>query len=332
MNIFINKKQWSQFDEKEMAHFKDDIFNHYRNRGFPYFNITDEKRKDIFEKLKSFDSSSLLQDGNKLKQVMLGLNLANHYMPHMWAVKCNGFVSPMETYLDDIKFKKAIDKRIKLGDNISDAGIRKALCWSNGSQRVSNFRPTVAKYIYDNYAGDGNVLDFSSGYGGRLLGALASDKVKSYTGLEPCIETSRKLIDIVSDFSINKGTCILSKPFEDMYSFGTSFDLAFSSPPYFATERYSDEETQSCNRYKTKEEWKEKFLKVLIEKCYLYLKSGGYFIINIANVKTYPTLEKDTLELASDMGFTPIKTYQMSLSALMASGYKYEPIYVFKKL
>ena len=102
MNIFINKKIWSKFDENEMAHFKDDIFNHYRNQGFPYFNLTNEKRIGIFEKLKSFDSSTLLQDGNKLKQVMLGLNLANHYMPHMWDVKCNGFVSPMETYLDDV--------------------------------------------------------------------------------------------------------------------------------------------------------------------------------------------------------------------------------------
>src|ERR1035437_4950625 len=98
--IFINKKIWSQFDEKEMSHFKDDVFNHYRTYGFPFFNLCREERSIIFEKLKSFDSSTLLQDGNKLKQVMFGLNLANHYMPHMWDVKCNGFVSPMETYLD----------------------------------------------------------------------------------------------------------------------------------------------------------------------------------------------------------------------------------------
>ena len=228
-------------------------------------------------------------------------------------------------------FKKAIDKRIKLGDNISDAGIRKALCWSNGSQRVSNFRPTIAKYIYDNYSGDGNILDFSSGYGGRLLGALASDKVKIYRGYEPCELTCNSLYDICDEIKNNSTLIpvIQKLPFEDASMY--QVDLAFSSPPYFGTEKYSDEETQSCNRYKTKEEWKEKFLKVLIDKCYLYLKSEGYFIINVANVKTYPTLEEDTLQLAKERGFNLIKTYQMSLSALMKAGYKYEPIFVFKK-
>jgi len=46
---------------------------------------------------------------------------------------------------------------------------------------------------------------------------------------------------------------------------------------------------------------------------------------------TYPTLEKDTLQLADEAGFKLEKTYQMALSALMKNGFKYEPIFVFKK-
>ena len=66
---------------------------------------------------------------------------------------------------------KAIRKRIKLDDNMSDMGMRKTFSWVSGTQKVSNFRPTIAKYIYDNYSNNGNVLDYSAGYGGRLIGA-----------------------------------------------------------------------------------------------------------------------------------------------------------------
>lgn len=331
MDIFINKKQWSQFSADQMEEFKESIFNYYRNTGFPYFNLSKEQRVKIFEKLCKFDSSKLLKDNNILSQNMLGLNLANYYMPHMWEVKCGNFYTPFDTFNDNERFKIAINKRIQLGDNISDAGIRKALCWTQGTQRVSNFRPTIAKYIYDNYSGGGNVLDFSSGFGGRLFGALSSDKVKYYFGIEPSTQTYNFLYNIIKDFDYTNKSKIYPFPLEDTNLKDNYFDLAFSSPPYYLTEKYSDEPTQSCNRYKTKEEWREKFLKVLIEKCHKYLKSGGYFIINIANVKTYNDLESDTIKLANDLNFEYIKTYQMSLSALMKKGFKYEPIFVFRK-
>jgi tRNA1(Val) A37 N6-methylase TrmN6 len=72
-------------------------------------------------------------------------------------------------------------------------------------------------------------------------------------------------------------------PFEDFQT-DKKFDLIFSSPPYFNTEKYCNEETQSFKRYPTKLEWKNGFLKKLIEKSYQFLKTDSYFVINIANV------------------------------------------------
>lgn len=74
-----------------------------------------------------------------------------------------------------------------------------------------------------------------------------------------------------------------------------------------------------------------KILKTTYRKNYQYLKKGGNFIINIANVKTYKELEKDTLDICKEVGFEYITTYKMSLSALMSKGFKYEPIFHFKK-
>ncbi len=329
-NLFINRKIWETYNDNQMKEYVNNLFNHYRINGFPHFNLSDIEIKKEILKLKNFNTNLILDD-DRLKQVMHGLNLVNFFMPHIWETKCHKFTTPMNAFLNDDMLLKAINKRILYGDNMSDAGMRKALSWVSGTHRVSNFRPTVAKWIYDNFSGDGNVLDFSCGYGGRLFGALSSDKVKSYTGTDPCSKTYKQLLKINEVVNNDKKVEIFNKPFEDLTFQNNYYDLSFSSPPYFNTEEYSYEDTQSFIRYKTTKEWKEKFLTPLIEKNYNCLKKDGWFIINIANVKTYPLLEEDTIKISENIGFKLIKTYKMSLSALMNKGFKYEPVYCFKK-
>jgi hypothetical protein len=329
--IFINCKIWENYSKDELNIFVNDIFDYYRKNGFPYFKLSENEIEKEISKLKKYDTSSILESEDKLKQVMLGLNLVNFFMPHMWETKCHSFTTPMDAFLNDDMFLKAINKRLKLGTNMSDAGMRKTLSWVSGTHRVSNFRPTIAKWVYDNFSGDGNVLDFSSGYGGRLFGALSSDKVKSYTGADPCSKTYNSLLSLNNRVNTDKKVIIYNKPFEDLELENDIYDLSFSSPPYFNTEEYSYEDTQSFIRYKTKEEWRNKFLKVLIEKNYKVLKNDANFLINIANVKTYSELEEDTIKIAQETGFKLIKIYKMSLSSLMSKGFKYEPIFWFKK-
>ncbi len=331
--LFVNKKVWKEYSTVEMEKYVQDLFTHFRENGFPHFDLSQKQQYDVLNKMKEFDSSVLV-DGDNLKQYMLGLNLVNFFMPHMWEIDCNKFTSPMKCYDDDILLEKAIRKRLKSGDNMSDAGLRKSLSWTNGSHRVSNFKPTVAKYIYDTYSGNGDVLDFSSGFGGRLLGAMSSNKVSSYTGTDPSILTYNGLENMMQELDSNSecDVHLYNKPFEDLdLDLDMKYDLSFSSPPYFNTEEYSTENTQSYIRYNTMESWRDNFLKVIIEKNYRLVKDGGYFIINVANVKTYNTLEEDTVRIAKESGFKYIKTYKMLLSSLMSTGHKYEPIFVFKK-
>lgn len=328
-NIFITKKVWLNFSNEEMEAFVQKVFEHYRSNGFPYYNLSEAQIIKEFKRLKDFDTSTLILESNALKQVMHGLNLANNFMPHMYHVKCNNYRSPFDSFIDDKMLYRAIRKRIKLADNISDMGMRKTFSWVSGTQKVSNFRPTIAKYIYDNYGGNGNVLDYSAGYGGRLIGAISSDKIKTYTGVEPCLKTYNGLENIKK--YTDKEVILINKPFENVDLNIGYYDLSFSSPPYFNTEEYDYDDTQSFVRYKTKNEWRDCFLEQLIYKNFNYIKKDGVFIINIANVKTYLNLVDDTLIIADKIGFKLIKTYQMALSSLMKSGFKYEPIFVFKK-
>lgn len=330
--LFINKKVWKEFNEEELQDYINKVYNHYRKSGFPYFELTESKILQIFEKMKLLDTSTLELEDNCIKQIMIGLNVVNYYMPHIFETRSGKFKTPLECFTDDEMLLKAIRKRIQMGDNMSDAGMRKALSWTHGTHRVSNFRPSVAKFIYDKYAGEGTILDFSSGFGGRLFGALSSNVVKKYIGTDPNTKTYNRLLKMEKDLSLyhDKYVKIHNKPIEDL-NFGMEFDLSFSSPPYFDTEQYSHEDTQSFIRYKTKEEWRDGFLRKLIENNYDWVKKGGYFIINIANVKSYKDLEDDTLKIAKAVGFKLQTTHKMLLSSLMSGGYKFEPIFVFKK-
>lgn len=333
MNIFINKSQWSHFDENQMSDYVEEVFRYYRKMGFPYFKV--DKNKEL-SKLVNY-SGNVLQEG-VVKQTMHGLSLAWSYFPHSWSVRCNNKMTVLEAFLDDDTFKRVIKKRIQMGDNISDNGIRKMLKMFSGVQSVSNFRPTAASALYEHFLPQGGkILDMSSGFGGRLLGAIrANARVGnlSYDGYEPCSDTYHGLINMKNELAGDLPVEIHNMGSE--YIKGESlYDFAFTSPPYFNTEVYSDEPTQSCNKFTTQECWLEGFLVVTFSNVFNSLKRKKYMAINIANVPSYPNLEQDTLNAAKRVGFAHTDTFKLALSNSTLrkgkSAYKYEPIFIFQK-
>ena len=171
----------------------------------------------------------------------------------------------------------------------------------------------------------------SCGWGGRLLGFLASSR-KKYIGTEPSTKTFEGLKKIRKDFFYLKKSVELHKlGSEEFEPDKNSLDLCFTSPPYFDTEKYSDEDTQSYKKFPTKEEWVNGFLRKTIENCYRGLKDGKYMLINIANTPRYKFIEQETQRIAKELGFVQSDTLQLTLSSVMGAGYKYEPIFVFKK-
>ena len=118
------------------------------------------------------------------------------YFPHFWEVQCGTAMrTPMETFMDDEKLKSVIRKcwRWCSTQFAGEEGIdknkfrenrfRQSLKIYTGTQAVSNFRPTAAKLIYEKFGGD-TIWDMSCGWGGRLIGFLASSR-KKYIGTEP---------------------------------------------------------------------------------------------------------------------------------------------------
>ena len=319
------------------------IFDYYRRHGFPHYQIREDEKHQHIRKLQKFDIDTIFKD-NKIIQTMHCLRLAWSYFPHFWDIKCgNAKFTPMEIYLDDVKFKSAIKKtwnwnlkHFKGEENLDkkkfrENRLRQTLKIHTNSQSVSNFRPSAAKLIYEKFSGDGVVWDMSCGWGGRLLGFLASSNTKHYIGTEPSIRTYEGLMKMKKDFSyFDKKVDIYKQGSEDSV-FGESLDLCFTSPPYFDTEKYSDEPTQSYIKYPTQDEWVDGFLRKTIENCYNGLKEGGYMLYNIANTPKYKFIEEQTVKISKELGFAQEDTLQLTLSSVMGAGYKYEPIFVFKK-
>jgi hypothetical protein len=333
-NIFINKKVWNTFTPEQLDEYVEDVFNHYRKNGFPYFELTALEKQKELQAAKKYDFRRLIDHDNKvIGQSMHGLGLAWSYMPHSFSVQCGNAKTPMEVFNDDELLRKVIRKRISMGDNMSDNGLRKMLKLFTGTQAVSNFRPTAAAAIYHHFrqSPEATVWDMSCGYGGRLLGAMLAD-VK-YIGTDPCKATFNGLTKINQEFYFdaqlhNMGSeCFLPEV--------NSLDICFTSPPYFDWEKYSDEPTQSYIKYPTKDLWVNEFMGDTLSNCYHGLKQDGVLILNIANTKRFTDLEERVIMLANSKGFKLVDTWKLALSnpnlKNKSEKYKCEPIYIFNK-
>ena len=49
MDIFINNKVWNTFTPEEMENYKEEVFRYYREKGFPYFDLTQEEKNKVWE-------------------------------------------------------------------------------------------------------------------------------------------------------------------------------------------------------------------------------------------------------------------------------------------
>lgn len=332
----IRKSEYLRLSEEQQQIYEHKVFEWLRRYGFPYYSTDKKWRQKEFSTLSKYRLSWIFQPPDIVRQTMHGLALSWSYFPEAFAVKCNDLLSPYEVFQGDTLLRKVIHKRCRMGDNVSIAGIRKMLRIFTGAQAVSNFRPTAAGYIYNTYAQDKVVWDMSSGYGGRLLGFLIS-YAKKYIGTDPNTSTIKGLRAMVNDFNIyNKEVELIQSGSEDYQPTEGSVDLCFTSPPYVNTEKYSNEPTQSYIKYDTYDKWINGFLSQTISNCYGALKKDGSLIVNIANTKSYPNLEKDFMDVCIDRGFelTTILKYQMSSLKYKNTGndnFKYEPMFVFHK-
>lgn len=327
----------NEMPEHEIERIINVVIDEYYKTGFPYYQADEKMILREFGYLLAYDTDLIELPGNILQQNMMGLGLCNSFHPEMWSVKCRNAKTPMDIFMDRELFYNALRRRIKYSDaKLAPFNIRKSLKVFSGAQGVSNFRPTIAKWVYQKYCpAGGAVLDPCSGYSGRVLGFLSSH-AGSYTGVDPstgAINGGRNLVEAVNSiYKIDKEVELIETPFEE-FETAKRFDLVFTSPPYFNVEQYIDTNgTQSHIRYRQYDEWVDKFLRIFIEKSHAFLKNDGYFVVNVG-----PPITDDTLLIGTSYFGEPVASYGMRLSKIFGSGtksevsHKTEPIFVWRK-
>jgi len=223
-------------------------------------------------------------------------------------------------------------------------------------QPAVNFPALTAKLLYEKYTSHikqdepVNIYDSSSGWGGRITGAMSSRKKIHYIGTDPNPD------NFIDDLGISRYEYI-AKFFNsnavDSYSetFGNFFetpsnantyelfqdgselihnnpefqkykgklDMSFTSPPYFNREQYSQDENQSFKAYSEYNDWRDNFLKPTLTTIYEYSKNDRYILWNIASIRisksTYFESEEDSIKILKELGCE----YKGKLKMLMST-------------
>jgi hypothetical protein len=118
------------------------------------------------------------------------------------------------------------------------------------------------------------------GWSSYCYGFLECPGVTEYVGTDVIPQVCEKTRQLAKAFAPQVLSTIYCKPSENLVTptflakYRNHFDVVFFSPPYYRLELYEGT-NQSTNKYKTYEEWLEKYWDKTIQLCHAVLEKGG---------------------------------------------------------
>jgi hypothetical protein len=355
--IDISEEDWAEFNRTiSKDAIKSLLSSAISKVELPYREITPEEARQDFDNLKNLKAESLIKLGEFFSRYEYNVRKSTAYIDlcnignkssdffhqeNRWRCDSINAPSPYRTWtiekfrltllnaLWTLKFKKVTNKELRAA-----IGMRKYI--------ASQFRPSAAKSIYAHFGANSEaVLDTSAGWGDRLSAFLASNHLKYYYGTDPnqnLFAGYNKQVEIFG--SSDKKVEVFCDCSESHEYPKNTFDLAFTSPPYFIMERYTKEKNQSWVRYKKLDQWLNNFLYPTIKNTENALKSGGKMLINISDVYCNHTVNKicdPMIEFCNNntsftfCGYYGIRMQKRTNSKADKKGVFCEPLFVFEK-
>jgi hypothetical protein len=311
--LYIDEKEWTYITETfKKEDVKESLATVAMTYPMPTMEMTEEDCRKDFNKLKGTWVYDILKEGEWFARSEdgyewpldyqgsqwyfarnnIGNKSSNYFQQeNRWSVESSSYPGPKRTW-ETFDFMKSLMgaayslKLTKIDRSIlrTMIGLRKYIC--------SQFKPNVAKALYDLFKAR-NVMDFSMGWGDRLAGFYASMNTELYVGVDPRKENHpiyREQADyydgLLTMFESEKQVRFICEAAEDFYFDGyeDTFDIIFTSPPYFNIERYGEDDNQSWVRYKDIDSWNYQFLQKSLDNMLPTLKSGGKLCVNISDV------------------------------------------------
>lgn len=311
--LYIDADEWKYiketFNREDVKETLADICMEY---PIPYAEISEEEARQEYLSLKGIRWNELFKEGEwfprrasetrypltfrgkqqYIRRLNIGNSASNHFQQaNRWSVDGTVSPGPKRTWENrDFMITLMGGMYTLKFDEVSRNTLR--TCLSLRKYICAQFKPNAAKVLYD-YLGVKNTLDISAGWGDRLCGFMASEQGELYVGIDPRKENHpiyQQQADFYNKnngfFETEKKARFIMSPAEDadLSMYVDTFDLVFSSPPYFNVERYSYDDTQSWVRYKNIDAWNKNFLHKAIANVWPTIRKGGYIAINIADV------------------------------------------------
>lgn len=310
------------------------VFSYYRAKGFPYEVLDENDVISKIKKLRKFDISKVItNEGYVSNSGNLCLDVCRYFCSDkFWKASDIKMMSIEDVFNNDDKLRAVLKNRMGWNTStedgterpymftINDTTIRTGIRNSRQGYGVSNFRPTIAKYFYDKYLNsEGTILDYSAGWGARALAAIAGNY--NYIGIDPLTsENCNNIITFCKNHDLYNGEAVVYNTGSENTEFikehikEDSVDMCFSCPPYFNLEVYSNDESQSYNKFSDFNSWIEQYWKPTVQNCLYTLKQGGYFVLIIKDIVGKLSLKDEMVKVCEEEGLILKDIYQYKTS------------------
>jgi len=320
-DFYLNKGEFRYCTEKYTKEVFRETVAYYvaeERPPFPFREVSYEKMIDSFRKLQRADYTKFITPLDQLDNEVMekyddykyefkscgqGLidgpttfnEASDYYMNHL-RLRCGsyGFMAPAQVW------EKGTEKQIwssigglwrgvNSSQDLSEKSVMEVL--RLGTYIATQFKPIVAKIVYE-MTNAKTVLDTSMGWGDRLTGFFASNATH-YIGCDPNPDTFKIYSEMIREYSRmapGKTTQIYRCGAEDLpWDSIKNVDCAFTSPPYFSTERYNEggqfEEDQSWSKFNEYAKWRDEFYLPVALNSFNSLSENGFLMTNIMDPK-----------------------------------------------
>ena len=256
---------------------------------------------------------------NNNKEPLLKNLIRNLHYKHILENTKSG-IENVPTYMDVLKAllnDKIIDYKILTPSSLHY--IQKGRFGSVLSSyyfRASILNPYVIYSLNENLLKGTKIFTPTLGWSSYAYGFLESLTTKEYVGTDVIPDVCKKTDQLIADLHPSIKKDIYCKPSEDLAKskrfinkYENHFDVVFFSPPYYKLELYEGK-NQSTTKYKTYQEWLEKYWEATIQLCKKVLAPSGKLCYIISGYGSSNTREH--FDLIKDMNEVTIKYFRQT--------------------
>ena len=181
--------------------------------------------------------------------------------------------------------------------------------------RASIMNPYLVYSLNHSVLKGSKIFTPTLGWSSYCYGFMECPMVTEYVGTDVIPDVCKKTAEFAKTYYPEKKTTIYCKPSEDLMKsvafktkYKSYFDVVFFSPPYYELELY-DSKQQSTDKYKTYEEWLEKYWEATIQLCHYVLAPKGKMCYILSGYGSQNT--RDSYDLLKDMNKITKKYFTM---------------------